>query len=159
MVDKIKSIGKDPVLLQETTRKLLSEQKSQLSNIEADGQYIRKELGMLRKQLKSGCNGQGRGNIEKQANDLSERIKQSEKQLSEINRQKILLESTQIDEKELKTALSLFDSIWDVLFPIEQVRVINLLIEKVIYNGEKKTVTINFRPLGIKTSEEEAEEK
>ncbi len=46
--------------------------------------------------------------------------------------------------------------IWDVLFPNEQARIINLLIEKVAYNGEKGMVTINFQPLGIKTLAEEA---
>ena len=72
---------------------------------------------------------------------------------------KILLENTQIDEKELKTALGLFDPVWDVLFLNEQARIINLVIEKIINNGEKGTVTINFRPLGIKALSEEAKVK
>jgi site-specific DNA recombinase len=156
VVNKIKKIGKDPAILQETGRKLLSQQRSQLSTIDADGQYLRKELTMLKRQLKSSGNGQGREVKEDQTSDLNERIKQCEKRLSEVNRQKILLENTQVDEEELKTALGLFDPVWDVLFPNEQARIINLVIEKIIYNGEKGTITINFRTLGIKTLAEEA---
>jgi site-specific DNA recombinase len=156
VVNKIKKIGKDPAILQETGRKLLSQQRSQLSTIDADGQYLRKELTMLKRQLKSSGNGQGREVKEDQTSDLNERIKQCEKRLSEVNRQKILLENTQVDEEELKTALGLFDPVWDVLFPNEQARIINLVIEKITYNGEKGTITINFRPLGIKTLAEEA---
>ncbi len=67
--------------------------------------------------------------------------------------------NTQINEKELKKALGLFDPIWDVLFPNEQARILNLLIEKVIYNGEKGTITINFHPLGIKALADEVKVK
>jgi len=74
----------------------------------------------------------------------------------EINRQKLLPADTLVSEKELQAALGLFDPVWNVLFPNEQARILNLLIDKVIYDGEKETVTIQFDPAGIKTLAEEA---
>ncbi|MHB9131129.1 MAG: recombinase family protein [Armatimonadota bacterium] len=54
-----------------------------------------------------------------------------------------------ITEDDLTQALSLFDPIWDVLYPTEQARIVRLLIEKVDYNGAAGTLGITFRPNGI----------
>ena len=156
VVDKIKKIGKDPGVLHETTQKLLSEQKSQIELLDNDGKYLRKEQAMLMKQIKSDSDVQGRGVECDQVKNINERIKDCEKRLSEVNRRKMLLANSQVDEEELKTVMGLFDPVWDVLYPNEQARIINLLIEKIIYNGEKGTIVINFRQLGIRALAEEA---
>ncbi len=156
VVDKIKKIGQDPSVLHETTQKLLSEQKSQIELLDNDGKYLRKEQAMLMKQIKSDSDVQGRGVECDQFKNINVRIKDCEKRLLEVNRRKMLLENSQVDEEELKTVMGLFDPVWDVLYPNEQARIINLLIEKIIYNGEKGTIVINFRPLGIRALAEEA---
>jgi len=46
--------------------------------------------------------------------------------------------------------LARFEPLWDVLSPREQARVIELLIERVAYNGAEEKVVITFRPGGIK---------
>jgi len=46
-------------------------------------------------------------------------------------------------------ALSLFDPVWEMLFPKEQARILQLLIERLEYNGAKGTLSITFRPIGI----------
>lgn len=56
-----------------------------------------------------------------------------------------------MDEKDLAAALSLFDPVWDVLYPREKERIIHLLVERVDYDGEQGTLAIAFRPAGIKS--------
>lgn len=41
--------------------------------------------------------------------------------------------------------------VWGSLTPREQVRVVQLLVERVDYDGSKGKVSISFRPAGIKT--------
>jgi len=45
--------------------------------------------------------------------------------------------------------LSLFDPIWEVLFPAERMRVIRLLIRQVSLNGKSGPVEITWWPEGI----------
>jgi len=155
VVDKIKNIGKSPTVLEETTKNLMTQLTASQKSLESEGKYLRKELAVLKQQAKQvTSNG-----ADSQASQLDVRVKLCEKRLSEINRQKILLANATIKKPDIKKALGLFEPIWDVLYPDEQARILNLLIEKVIYDGEKGTITINFRPLGIKTLAYEADTK
>ena len=47
---------------------------------------------------------------------------------------------------------------WDTLAPCEQVRVIRLPVQRVVYDGEQSTVSVTFHPAGIKTLADELEE-
>ncbi len=68
----------------------------------------------------------------------------------EIDRDLARLQNESIDKEELMAALAHFDPVWDSLRAHEKVRLIRLLIQGISYNGEKETVSINFRPSGIK---------
>ena len=60
---------------------------------------------------------------------------------------------------EAAKALAAFDPVWETLTLREQARVLNLLIQRVDYNGDKGTVSVTFHPSGIETlSREYAEE-
>jgi site-specific DNA recombinase len=152
VLEKIKNIGKSPTVLEETTKNLMAQLTASQKSLDDEGTYLRKEIADLKQQIKHlGSNG-----ADSQASPLDERLKLCEKRLSEINRRKILLANATIKKADIKKALSLFEPIWDVLYPNEQARILSLLIEKVIYNGEQGTIAINFRPLGIKTLADEA---
>jgi len=69
-----------------------------------------------------------------------------------------------LDETDLKKALSLFDPVWEQLFPKEQARIMRLLIERIDYRpggpehrrrGGEGTIEITFRDAGIKALCEE----
>jgi hypothetical protein len=55
-----------------------------------------------------------------------------------------------VTEEDLKAALSLFDPVWDELFPREQARILRLLIERIDYHGGEGTLEITFRDTGIR---------
>ena len=56
-----------------------------------------------------------------------------------------------VDEHEVAQALSLFDPVWESLTPREQARIVRLLVERVDYDGQDGTITVTFRPTGIKS--------
>ena len=58
-----------------------------------------------------------------------------------------------VGEDEIRAALAQFDDLWAALTPKEQVRVIQLLVERVEYDGEAGTVSVTFRPSGIRALE------
>ena len=53
----------------------------------------------------------------------------------------------------------MFDPIWETLTPGEQARVIELLVEKVEYDGRDGQVTVTFHPTGIKALADELAER
>lgn len=53
------------------------------------------------------------------------------------------------DEELVRQALRDFDPVWNALAPREQQRVLNLLVQRVDYNGESGNVEITFEPDGF----------
>ncbi len=56
-----------------------------------------------------------------------------------------------LEEAEAALALSVFDPVWGALAPRERVRAVQLLVERVDYDGAAGKVALTFRPAGIKT--------
>ena len=54
-------------------------------------------------------------------------------------------------ETDVSAALADFDALWASLAPREQARVVELLVERVAYDGPGGSVAITFRPSGIRT--------
>ena len=45
--------------------------------------------------------------------------------------------------------MELFDPIWDVLLDRERYRIMHLLLERIVYDGEKGEIELQFHALGI----------
>jgi hypothetical protein len=52
-------------------------------------------------------------------------------------------------EDEVRAALTTFDAGWQTLPPEEQARVLDLVVQRVDYDGGKETLAITFHPNGI----------
>jgi site-specific DNA recombinase len=52
-------------------------------------------------------------------------------------------------QAELRAALTTVEARWQTLMPQEQARVLDLLVQRVDYNGAKETVAITFHPTGF----------
>ena len=63
-----------------------------------------------------------------------------------------------VGEDEIRDALAQFDDLWAALSPRDQVRVIQLLVERVEYDGAAGTVSVTFRPTGIRALEGDQKE-
>lgn len=59
-----------------------------------------------------------------------------------------------IDADELRAALDQLDPIWTELFPVEKKRLIDLLIERIEFDGQVGDVSITFRPGGPEALQE-----
>jgi len=53
------------------------------------------------------------------------------------------------DEEVVRQALRDFDPVWNAIAPREQQRVLNILVQRVDYNGESGNVEITFEPDGF----------
>jgi site-specific DNA recombinase len=91
--------------------------------------------------------------------ELEEQTATTTIRLAELERERGAANSATLDPNDLATALGLFDPIWEVLFPAEQARIIELLIRQIEYNGKSGKMAITFHPTGIKALAGEIAEK
>ena len=75
--------------------------------------------------------------------------------LQEIREQVGALRDGMVGEDEIRATLAEFDDLWASLAPKEQVRIIQLLVGRIEYDGGAGTVTITFRPSGLRALEGE----
>jgi site-specific DNA recombinase len=80
-----------------------------------------------------------------------ETIRELEARLAFVLDEKTALIGRRIDASDLREALHAFDPVWDHLTTPEQARVVQLLIERIDYDGAKGSMAITFRPSGVRT--------
>ena len=150
VVDEIRGLSADAVLLDEILREsqsVIEQERLELST-ERDG--LRRDIGnnhrALRRLVESGGTGP---DVTARLADLNEQIAVAERRVPEIEAKLAELDRETISRDEAEAALADFESIWASLAPREQSRLLNLLIERVEYDGAASTVSVTFRPSGI----------
>ena len=155
VVDQIRAIGRDPGLVAETLNHARHQVQVSLDSLAEERHGIQKDLGRADCEIRAlAAAGTGEGTAARLA-DLHERFRLAEGRLTAIRLETSRLEAELIDEGEATKALQQFDPVWTALSPREQARLLELLIERVSYNGADGTVSVTFRPTGIKTLVEE----
>ena len=87
--------------------------------------------------------------------ETPERIRGAERRLTEIDNELITLNGEVLDDATIGKALANFGNLWQALVPREQARVLELLVERVEYDGEHGNVSLTFHPCGIKSLTQE----
>ena len=149
VVDQIKGIGRDPLVIRETVAQARRQAEDQIARLRAErvGLVARlrsdhAELGRLAADARLG---------DPRLADANDRIREAERRVTEIDDELATLDGELVDETEAAAALADFNTLWDCLAPREQARVIELLIERVAYDGSAGKIAITFQPAGIKT--------
>jgi site-specific DNA recombinase len=159
VVDQIRCIGRDPTLIQETVAQARGLGESQLATLEAERGGLERELsqwngevGKLVRQIEP--NDTNTPETARLA-DLQERIRGAERRATEVREQMLGLSHSIVNETEVTNAMAMFDPVWDSLTPREQTRIVQLLVERVDYDGTTGKVSITFHPSGIKSLADE----
>jgi site-specific DNA recombinase len=148
VVEQIKSVGRDPLVIKDTLAEIRRQAEEQIDSLRAE----RKELlDQLRDdhatvaQLAATARATDPRLVE-----AHDRIRHAERRVTEIDDELAALDGELIDEDEVAEALADVDAMWECLSPREQSRVVELLIERVAYDGHASKIAITFRPAGIK---------
>ena len=152
VVDRIRDIGRDPAVLQETLA-AIDEQRAQerpalereQRMLQAEHQTCRNEARQLVAALAAGAST----SVTERLAELDLRAVQIEARLTEIQGAIAAIDRTVVDPEDVARALAQFDPVWDALVPREQANLLQLLIERVDYDGVAKELAITFRPVGI----------
>ncbi|MBU2501804.1 hypothetical protein KJ682_10795 [bacterium] len=58
--------------------------------------------------------------------------------------------ASNLSQEDLTAALGQFDPAWDALYPAEQARIVELLIDQVEIDSQAGMLTVTFHPTGFK---------
>lgn len=160
VIEQIRGIGRDSALVAESIRQTRVQAEKRIQEMEAERSALDKELARHNSDLRKlvGEASRNEAAADRMA-DIQERIRGAERRATEVREELRALRHGLVDEKEAVRALALFDPVWDALSPREQVRVMQLLVERVDYDGENGTVAITFQQTGIRWLVEEMNQK
>ena len=156
----IRAIGQDRELQRQVVKEAQKAQAKQITSLEADQRRHEKKLTKVRDEITGLLQALAKGDV--QGHSISDRLLELEtkageqgQKVDQVGTEVEILKQSAIDGPELAEALSLFDPIWEVLYPAEQARIIELLIERVDHDGAAGTMGIEFAPAGVKLLSEE----
>ena len=151
VVEQIKCIGRDPAVIAETVRQVRQQTEEGIERLNHERVAIQQQLrdDSARLQVASAM----ADDVERVSNlaETQERIRSAERRLTEIDNELITVNSELVDDATVGEALANFDNLWQALVPREQARVLELLVERVEYDGEHGNVSLTFHPCGIKS--------
>ena len=153
VVDQIRIIGQDRELQRETLRQVCEARDSKRPALVSERKRLRRRLkkvrGEIRSLLDALATGEAGGSVGARIGDLEVKATDLERRLTEIVQELAGLDRDTVDEADLRKALSLFDPVWEVLFPMEKERVIRMLIDRIDYDGRSSKLAIEFAASGI----------
>ncbi len=154
IVDQLRCVGQDRALQREVLRQVQVASKAKRPTLVGEQRRLSRKLGKVRSSIRSLLDalaaGERGASVSARIAELEQQAEKLERRLGEVAQELAALDGVTVDEADLRQALSLFDPIWDVLFPVEQERVIRLLIERIEHDGHTGTLAIEFAPHGIK---------
>jgi len=143
VVQRIACIGRDPELVADTLAELRSIKKRRQPALDAERRRLDRELHRL---------------LDRGRDDDLVQVSRLEARLIEIDDELAVLKNQMLNKRDLARTLAIFDDVWACLFPREQERVLNLLVERVDFDAKRETLAITFRPTGIRALSEEIAE-
>ena len=160
VIEEIRHIGKDRDLIATALAEVKQRGEAKIRELKAEQNILRRDLNRhyteMRKLLSLPVLDETSDSlaIDKKA-DLQDRTSMAERRAREIHDDILLLRGQMLNEDVLESALKSFWPVWKSLSLREQSRLLHLLIERVDYDGQQESVSITFRPSGIKSLAEQ----
>jgi site-specific DNA recombinase len=147
VVDQIKGVGRNPRLIQETLSQTKRQVESQIERFNAEREGLWEQLRSDHCELGALATAPAG---DPRVADVQDRIREAERRVTHVDDELAKLAGDLVDEADVEAALAEFDAVWDCLAPRERNRIIELLIEQVVYDGNSETISMTFRPTGIR---------
>lgn len=160
MVGQVQKIGYAPEILKDVVeatqmkaRKYLQELRDERIILERDTSRWSNEL--LKTSSKINPNETDSPAVARLA-DLNERVHQNERRMLAIDKELAEIDMSTQNHVEIESSILSFEPIWEAMTLRDQIRLIQMVVKRVDYDGETGRVIITFHPLGGKSQSEHA---
>jgi site-specific DNA recombinase len=152
VVEQIRAIGKDPAVMAMALEQARSQAIEETAALEGDIGETEDEARRIQKEIadaatQAGANGHAAARLA----SLHERLREAERRLKGLCEQAERARCSMVSKAEVDAALAAFTPLWDTLSPREQARVLQLLIQRVDFDGANGKVAVTFHANGIRT--------
>ncbi|QDU80634.1 DNA-invertase hin [Polystyrenella longa] len=148
VINQIRAVVADPSMIAPTLAAARSEIEAS-KELKAEQRATERDLSQADKEIRTLVAESTTQIPASRLADLHDRIKAGEQRLLEIDDETELCRKELVYEEVVSQALQKFDPIWENLSVRERVRLVELLIERVDYDGVEGTVSVTFHPTGI----------
>ena len=136
VVDQIRGIGRDPAVVAETVRQVREQANAESRPCVETGRTWSVPCG----RTTASCGRLPAGELSADERvsrfaEVQDRIQVAQRRMAEIDAELVGLGRELIDEREVADALAEFDGVWESLKPPEQTRMLDLLIDRVDWDG------------------------
>ncbi|MCP4006749.1 MAG: recombinase family protein, partial [bacterium] len=155
VVDQIRRIGADHELQDQTFQQAVAEVKAKARGLRFEARRLKNDLAPAKADVErlvaavSRCDGPAAEAIAEELTATQKRLAQIRNRQAEIKTELGDLKSQSIDRDDLTRALEAFDPIWNVLLTPERERVLQLLIDRIDYDGGTGDLQITWRLSGF----------
>ena len=148
VVEQIRGIGNDPALIRETVRQVVEQGEARRKALEQEQRVIDRDLARWNGEVRGLIGDHSQSGIARMA-DLTDRINTAQLRANEVMEEITTLNEATIYEADVEKALASFSPLWETLTNREQIRVMELLLSEVAYDGRTGKVLITFHANGI----------
>jgi site-specific DNA recombinase len=155
VVRHIRVIATEPALLSRVVSTLQQQSANRVPVLEGEQQRLEREHRRCREEARGvmaalgGDSARQNGLAAERLTELDEHVSQIERRSAEIRDELTHIERSTVSLAQIQRAMELFDPIWDVLLDRERYRIMHLLMERIVYDGEKGEIELQFHALGI----------
>lgn len=143
VIEEIKAIGRDPAVVASTFAAANANIRGRLAEIDHERTILTRELRRHHAAVKRTGDADALAALHGQVDAANARA-------TALGNEEAALRQTVVTEREVAVALAEFESMWSVLSPREQARVLHVLVEKVVVDRVENTCRITFNPTGIR---------
>ncbi|QDU44510.1 DNA-invertase hin [Symmachiella dynata] len=157
VIDQVRQVANEPDLIAATLDQLREQVQASLDKLETERTGIEQDLKNANAEMRSLVTAPDNSRSTDRQVDLLDRMRTAEQRLTEIRVESDRLRREAVTERDVADSLQQFEAVWEALSLREQARVLELLIERVDYDGDAGTVSVTFRPTGFNAVAEELE--
>jgi site-specific DNA recombinase len=155
VLDELRCIGSDHVLLQDVLKQAREEDEAQVSELQTEQHGLEKDLARWHGEINNLSAllrpGEDNGPLIARLADLQERVGLVEGRVRKVREQVHAVRNQLVDQDEASLAMALFDPAWETLPLPEQAQVVQMLVKEVNYDGSRGKVSIAFHHTGLRT--------
>ena len=148
VVDQIRVIGRDSSLLATSLAEIAR-------RAEQEAHHLNQEAKLLTGHIHAAYGELSQVSVRPGSEDRTAKIQteidKHQRRLAEIRRTLDSLATTRIDRNDVKRVFSMFDPLWNAMSPLDQSRLLRLLIDRIDYDGQSGEIELHLHPAGIRS--------
>ncbi len=152
VLEQIKALGRDPSILEDSLRATQARMQSEVDDLKRERTGIETAIKDLGRQVGEVASSAG---FDEEATQtlarLQDQIRERQQAAADINAAIAKLQCRMLDPDELAGAVEAFDPLWSTLPPAQRAGLVQLLVERIEYDGENESISMTFHPTGIRT--------